>query len=63
MCTTPLYLIIFLFKSYIFHILVLSKIEEAFYESKFRVNGNKVLKKSKEVNLYYVCNKIEIILS
>lgn len=28
-----------------------NKIEEAFYASKFRINGNKVLKKSKEVEI------------
>lgn len=36
-----------------------SKIEEAFYASKFRLNGKKVLKKSIMVSLYiYVIAKI-----
>ncbi|XP_012532744.1 mitochondrial transcription rescue factor 1 isoform X2 [Monomorium pharaonis] len=36
-----------------------NKIEEIFYESRFRINGNKVLKKSKEVK---VGDEIDIIL-
>ncbi|XP_077276467.1 uncharacterized protein LOC143905150 [Temnothorax americanus] len=36
-----------------------SKVEEAFYASKFRINGNKVFKKSKEVD---VGDEIDIVL-
>jgi len=39
----------------------LSKIEEAFYASRFCINGNKLLKKYKEVKKNYFYNKAEII--
>lgn len=32
-----------------------SKIDEAFYASKIRINGQKVFKKSQEVSYIYIC--------